>query len=1806
MRQSTRPYFLFLLFCCFSAALFAQNTADTPFTGCATDQMYEQHPEFHDAQQRNDQAAYRAALKGADAQRAAHALRTLPVVVHIIHNGGPENISDARIQQGIAQLNAAFNGTFGTGVNTDLQFCLAQRDPQGQATTGITRDQSPLTSFNMDVEDLQVKNLNRWQPTCYINIWVVAAINSSSSGNGVVGYAYFPSAHGSAVDGIVMEAAYFGPSQANTGVLVHEMGHYFGLYHTFQSGCPNANCLLSGDRVCDTPPDQTTFSSCNPNANSCNTDADDLSANNPFTTDVPDLGEDYMDYSTLSCFSKFTPGQSERMNWHVTNVRSSLMGCLSCQTPCPAPLTAAITAPSGALTVTIGSAVNLSATAVNASTVAWNIGSDPAFSTALNPSYTFTTTGVFWVKFRAGSSDPTHCAEVTDSVQVTVECNAQAVLSVPPTVLNGIAATFTNSSPNATTFQWFIDNAVVGTAANLTYIFPTVGSYEICLRVTGTNCDDRFCTFVNVQQNGGPMEGCDNTFIKSLSNMGGTLPGIFAHHNGDFFATGLRNDSTVIVRFNQGGVAQWARAFRFGSDVFQIRDLFVDASGDLIGVAQLEPPTASNLTSTAFRYNLTTNSFTWVQRLEGTLYTQIHALDANNCVLTGVTNNSGNTKTQLIRLNKNTGTISGYNLEGESGDYFSTLHNGILYGACRRYFNSNGDFRASVFAHDAATGAFQWQNSIISRGDANGGPTQTRMYPEKPIVDNEELVVVAAGDLVGFGGYTFGPSEIVVAKTSLTGDVKWTTQYLIAGYNRPGAAAIVATATGYYVVGNLYSSVLGNFERGFIIKINKQGNPVWGRLLGISGKNIVRNVMERSGYLYLTMSSDSYAPNDLLLVKLDQQGNTSTACGFVQPVGIEGISLPKVQNVRNYGVINSGPSPSARNALARTTGQATNTYCNTPCACREMHVEAGPDTSICKGESVVLQAASGFETYTWSPAATLDNPGIQNPTATPAVTTTYTVNTEKQGVELIMNGDFSQGNTGFTSQYAANTTGFGTYNVTTNPTLFNNQWKIASDHSPSADNLMMMIDGSTSSNLPTIWQQTVQVQPNTDYRLSLWGAMAFPSSPPRIEVRFNTVSQTVFSLQGGNAVVGVWQPFDLNFNSGTNTQLDIVLKDLNTASGGNDFAFDDISLRSICHYTDSVTVTVRTATNQTVDLGPDISACVNAVHTFDAGAGFATYLWQDGSTDPTFTAFGPGTYWVAVQDSCNGIHRDTVMVTLAPTPTLDLGADRTICAGESVQLAFTSNGAFTTYNWSPVTGLSCTACPNPSASPSKTTTYYLATSTADGCTNLDSVTILVNQHTAFTQNIVRCIGEPFIFNGNTYTTNGTYVDTLMAANGCDSVVTTVLTFVPLPTRSQSVSFCMGGYVNIGGHTYTQAGTVVDTLPGTAGCDTVVTYTLSVHPLPTRSQSISFCAGESVSIGGQSYTQAGTVMDTLAGTIGCDTVVTYTLQYLTPAPSVVAVSCPSAINIAVQPGGGPTIVQYNLPTVNTDCPCPGVALALTAGLPSGSAFPPGLTQVCYTARDSCGHSASCCFQVMIREAQACDIKEIGCLKYELLTITADAGQNYTYRIRVTNKCANKLIYTAIQIPDGVTAVKPVNLSTFEAESTRKYDVRSPNFTPFYSIRFKSTTDSIANGQSEVFKYTLPAQSDPDYILITSRLVTDEFYAAHLNTFNCPIGVTPSGNKPAERTSLIATTRSELRVFPNPSAGAVFADLTAWSGETVQIRVFNAMGQQVQVISTVAGETPCLIQMPTDIADGLYSIALVTSKGERQTARFVLEN
>lgn len=219
--------------------------------------------------------------------RIQAAVYYIPVVVHIIHTGGAVgtiyNPTDAAITSTINYLNAVYDGTWagaggpilGVG-DIQIKFVLATKDPNGNSSTGINRvDGSGVANYSasgillssVGADETTIKNLSRWDPERYYNVWVVNKIDGldGTSGSFVAGYANFPLPNNTSVgnqrlDGIVMLATQM---YAGAKTLPHEIGHALNLYHVFEgegvvagmNTCPtNANPAADGDACTDTNP----------------------------------------------------------------------------------------------------------------------------------------------------------------------------------------------------------------------------------------------------------------------------------------------------------------------------------------------------------------------------------------------------------------------------------------------------------------------------------------------------------------------------------------------------------------------------------------------------------------------------------------------------------------------------------------------------------------------------------------------------------------------------------------------------------------------------------------------------------------------------------------------------------------------------------------------------------------------------------------------------------------------------------------------------------------------------------------------------------------------------------------------------------------------------------------------------------------------------------------------------------------------------------------------------------------------------------------------------------------------------------------------------------------------------------------------------------------------------------------------------------------------------------------------------------------------------------------------------------------
>lgn len=287
------------------------------------------------------------------AQLSLRAVRSLPVVIHVVQTSG-SGISDAQILAGLERLNNALSGQpicageRGSD-DTGIRLCPARRDGYGQATTGITYHISPLADVNTCTQEEALKSLPEidgdfYPDSSYINIYLVERICAPCIGAGcdIGGYAASPVVHGRLSDGVVLLLSDWIDSDCSRiKTALHEVGHYFGLLHTFEGGCRNENCLMDGDGVCDTPPSEDAgFYVPHPCeqglvVNTCHSDVNAADINNPFTTDQPDPDDNLMSYAPDACVHRLTAGQIWRMNFSLDVLRSSLLLSRGCQPPCP-------------------------------------------------------------------------------------------------------------------------------------------------------------------------------------------------------------------------------------------------------------------------------------------------------------------------------------------------------------------------------------------------------------------------------------------------------------------------------------------------------------------------------------------------------------------------------------------------------------------------------------------------------------------------------------------------------------------------------------------------------------------------------------------------------------------------------------------------------------------------------------------------------------------------------------------------------------------------------------------------------------------------------------------------------------------------------------------------------------------------------------------------------------------------------------------------------------------------------------------------------------------------------------------------------------------------------------------------------------------------------------------------------------------------------------------------------------------------------------------------------------------------------
>lgn len=559
-------------------------------------------------------------------------------------------------------------------------------------------------------------------------------------------------------------------------------------------------------------------------------------------------------------------------------------------------------------------------------------------------------------------------------------------------------------------------------------------------------------------------------------------------------------------------------------------------------------------------------------------------------------------------------------------------------------------------------------------------------------------------------------------------------------------------------------------------------------------------------------------------------------------------------------------------------------------------VSGGPDKTICIGDTALL-VGTGAATYTWSPTGTLSCSNCDSTNATPTTTTTYTV--------------------------------------------------IGTDASACKDTATVKVTVNALPNISAGADKTICV--NNSTTLQATGGTSYTWTPSTGLSCTNCASPTA-----NPTTTTTYTVTGVDGNSCSNTdQVTVTVNPLPTVSAGNDVSIclnDNTQLQATgaanyswspstglsCTNCASPTASPTTTTTYTV-IGTDANGCVNVdsvivtikpLPTVNAGndtaicfgdsaqllaTGAASYSWNPTSSlscsncpNPISSTLFTTTYVVTgtAANACQDT--DTVTVSVNPLPNISAGADQDICDGDTIQLNATGG---VSYSWSPTSGLSCSNCPNPFASPISTSTYIITGTDTNSCTDTGSITITVKPLPVVTATAGRytfceddttqltatgattyswtptgILNNPFIANPIANPTSGSNVTFVVTGtdNGCsDTAQVQIIAFgKPNVSASNDVDYCIGGSDTLTASGAQNYSWTPSTGLSCATCDTLVanpsvttTYTVTgtdgngcsdsdkvivtVHQLPTISAGgdTSICAGDSVFLrasGGATY------------------------------------------------------------------------------------------------------------------------------------------------------------------------------------------------------------------------------------------------------------------------------------------------------------------------------------------------------------------
>ncbi|MCD6019148.1 MAG: hypothetical protein K0S53_2269 [Bacteroidetes bacterium] len=1732
---------------------------------CGTDEIHRQlllsDPAY--AQRMQSYEDYVATIQPS-LQKTMGVVYKMPVVVHVMHKGEAIgtgiNVSDQAIRDAIQDLNEMYRKVPGTagdgnGVDVEIEYSLAVRDPAGNCTNGIVRvnmtGNSAYMSNGVDrsssggISDASLKAISVWNQTKYYNIWLISEIDNNNGGSGVQGYAYFASSHGSSVDGAVILSSNFISGTSTTAA--HELGHSLNLYHTFEgdgtgSTCPAAsNGCGSGAGDCcgDIPAHIRSPYDCATGINACDgTTQRDLFIHN------------YMDYSDDLCQNMLTANQKTRMVAAVTGVRASFLSPENGGTNLSlVPPTTAVVDFKASASVICGTGQTVDfmdmssctpnsyipASSYSGITHSWVFtnGTNTYTSSAQNPSITFTNTGTYTVSLSITNASGT--TSLTKPGMLIITSGAPVAGCTPGTTNAGnywqtIYKTSFNTFSSST--SQYVNSAYSNLACSYNTTVNAGGTYSLSVsaNAAGGSGNEVFEVYIDYNNNGvfaNPSElvfsGVATSSTTSTFTTNVTIPGT-AVQNTLLRMRVIGETGTLSVSERTCGV-----------------NLFIGDVEDY-GVF-INPPACASPSITS-------------------------STGATRC----------GTGTLTLSATTNSGTVNWY-----------TAATGGTAIATGTVYTTPSLTATTIYYVDATSAGCTTPSRTAITASISAGPTVTISPSATSLCSGQSVTLTVSGATT----YTWAPTGSgTVSVVSPTATTIYTVTGTTAGCTGPPKTATVSISSASSLP--LVEDFQGTFPPAnwFIVDAGND-NVKWSKALNAGALTTTNSAV------FDNFNVDVTGTRDELKTTVNLSGFSSAKMTFYRAYG-QTFTTPNIDSLEIRISTNCGSSSTQAyykggSQIATGNGNGTTIFVPTAAQWAKDSIDLTPYV----GQSSVIVSLINRSNYgdglyidkinltgiaATTPTAaitsastgctgtsiTLTDASIGNPSSwawtmaggTPSVSTSQntSVTYSTAGVKTI---------TLTVANASGTTTATKSITITATPTV---AASITNTTICSGTSVVETLTGATTYTwLPSGSGSTSTLTPASTTVYTITGSTGGCTSAPRT-VTVNVTPTPTVNITASSSTICSGQTVTLTASGGTTyswapgaqTTTVIAVSPTVTAS------YTVTGFNGSCSSTKTITINVTSTptvatsiTNTTICSGSSIVATVT---------GATTYTWLPSGSGGTSTLTPASTTVYTVTGSTGGCASSakTFTVNVINTPTVGISvSSSTICPGQTTTL--TASGA-STYSWSPGAQTTTVIAVSPTV-----TASYTVTGFNGSCSSTKTITINVTS-------------TPTVASSITNTT-------VCSGSSVVATLTGATTYTWLPSGSGGTS------------TLTPSSTTVYTVTGSTGscASAPKTFTVNVTTTPTvglTTSSSTICAGQSVTLtasGASTYSWSPGAQTTTVITVNPTGTSSYTVRGFNG-------SCSSTKTITINVSSTPTVVS----SITNTTICNGKSvIATVTGATSYSWFPTGsgntstLTPSSTTVYTVTGRNGSCVsapktftINVNANPTLSNTVTSVSCfgLCDGSMTVTASGGTGpYAYSLvqgapvcaatTCTNLCAG--VYT-LNVTDmnGCTATSNVLIS----QPTQLMATIS-NTNATCAGCTDGAASVLASGGTPGYSYTwLPGSQTTPSI---ANLAVGCYTAQVFDNNGCVVTATTCisfGTSVAQ----LQNTGSSLSIFPNPGKG-VFTISNTIKTAQFDVVIINALGQTVM---TESGEN--ISEIAFDLSTysrGIYYAKVTTTEGTK---------